>query len=61
MNTNVLNRIAENHGGWVLCQDCLKVKPYTDARHDGDEPCECGGDFCGCPFCQETIKEREGN
>ncbi|AGB11013.1 TPA: hypothetical protein ACPVYA_004298 [Vibrio parahaemolyticus] len=39
----------------VLCQDCLKLKPYTDARHRSEEQCECGGDFCGCLSCQETI------
>ncbi|EIZ1365780.1 hypothetical protein ACS85_16765 [Vibrio parahaemolyticus] len=40
----------------VLCQDCLKLKPYTDARHSSEEQCECGGDFCGCPHCQITIE-----
>ncbi len=38
---------------YVLCQDCLKVKPYTDKRHDSDEQCECGGDFCGCDSCNQ--------
>ncbi|KDN27991.1 hypothetical protein VFDL14_01605 [Vibrio fortis] len=40
----------------VLCQDCLKLKPYTYARHCSEELCECGGDFCGCPHCQITIE-----
>ncbi|WP_132980986.1 hypothetical protein [Vibrio crassostreae] len=40
----------------VLCQDCLKLKPYTYARHACEEPCECGGDLCGCPDCQRTIE-----
>lgn len=40
----------------VLCQDCLKLKPYTDARHASEEQCECGGDFCGCLHCQETLE-----
>lgn len=39
----------------VLCQDCLRVRDYTKARHMGDEQCECGGDFCGCPDCVHTI------
>ncbi|GLT18028.1 hypothetical protein GCM10007938_18060 [Vibrio zhanjiangensis] len=40
----------------VLCQDCLKLKPFTAARHNSEEQCECGGDFCGCSGCQHTIK-----
>jgi len=38
---------------YVLCQDCLKAKPYTDKRHDSEEQCECGGDFCGCDSCNQ--------
>ncbi len=41
----------------VLCQDCLKVKDFTDERHNGEEACECGGDFCGCEGCIETIND----
>lgn len=39
----------------VLCGDCLCVRDYTDARHEGDEPCVCGGEFCGCEYCTDTI------
>ena len=39
----------------VLCQDCLKVKPFTAERHEGIENCECGGDLCGCGSCTDTI------
>ncbi|MGL5343469.1 MAG: hypothetical protein ACRC9O_02220 [Plesiomonas sp.] len=39
----------------MLCQDCLRVRPYSAAGHAGDEHCECGGDFCGCESCLETI------
>lgn len=42
-------------GNEVLCQDCLRVKPFTDDRHNGVEQCECGGDFCGCGDCNDTI------
>ncbi|MGF1717857.1 hypothetical protein L4D08_23635 [Photobacterium chitinilyticum] len=41
---------------YVLCQNCLKLKPFTDDRHNSEEQCECGGDFCGCLYCQETIE-----
>ncbi|MEZ8662345.1 hypothetical protein AB6D63_02805 [Vibrio splendidus] len=40
----------------VLCQDCLKLKPYTYVRHVSEELCECGGEFCGCSDCQRTIE-----
>lgn len=43
-------------GPLVLCQDCLKQKTYTAERHVGDEVCECGGDFCGCSSCNETLQ-----
>ncbi|MCD9491050.1 hypothetical protein GLP30_09585 [Photobacterium phosphoreum] len=43
-------------GPLVLCQDCLKQKIYTTERHVGDELCECGGDFCGCSSCNETLQ-----
>ncbi len=39
----------------MLCQSCLRVRPFTDAGHCNEEPCECGGDFCGCESCQVTI------
>lgn len=42
-------------GNQVLCQDCLRVKPYSDARHMNVERCVCGGDFCGCAACNDTI------
>jgi len=37
-----------------LCQDCLKVYPYSDARHNEDEFCSCGGQLCGCSDCDHT-------
>jgi len=38
---------------YVLCQDCLKVKDYTDERHNEAELCECGGQLCGCRDCND--------
>lgn len=35
----------------VLCQNCLKVKFFTDDRHLGVELCECG-----CQDCVSTIE-----
>ena len=43
---------------YVLCQDCLKVLPYTDERHDEDELCSCGGQFCGCGDCNKAAQEK---
>lgn len=45
----------------VLCQDCLAIKPYTIARHDSEEPCECGGYFCGCKGCNDHANELQSN
>ncbi|PFG56152.1 hypothetical protein ATG66_2478 [Vibrio sp. ES.051] len=42
---------------FVLCQDCLKVSIYSDARHNEDELCSCGGQFCGCSFCNAEAKQ----
>lgn len=36
----------------VLCQDCLRLRSFTDDRHSGKERCFCGGEFCGCDACQ---------
>ncbi len=38
-----------------LCQDCLMIASYSDERHDGIQPCKCGGDYCGCSYCQDFI------
>lgn len=41
----------------VLCQDCLCLRSFSDRRHDAIDRCgNCGGEFCGCPSCQSTIK-----
>lgn len=37
---------------WMLCQDCLAVLPWDDSD---DPACSCGGDLCGCDFCQVDI------
>ena len=42
---------------FMLCQDCLRVRPFTEAGHAGDEPCECGGDFCACLSCKGTAEQ----
>lgn len=38
---------------YVLCQDCLRVLPYTDELHQTEGSCVCGGDMCGCGGCNE--------
>ena len=46
-----------DNGRAVLCQDCLAVAPYTDARHNEDEFCACGGQWCGCDMCLNTVRQ----
>ena len=42
---------------FVVCQDCMKTAPYSQAKHLGKEKCQCGGEFCGCINCMiEAIK-----
>lgn len=41
-------------GALVICQDCGDAQPFSVARHDGDELCDCGGDYCGCLCCNEN-------
>lgn len=44
-----------------LCQDCLKVHEFTpeqvqqadEENQYGNQMCECGGDVCCCPNCQD--------
>ncbi len=38
---------------YVLCQDCLRVQLYTDALHQTEGSCSCGGDMCGCGGCHQ--------
>lgn len=47
----------ENCSDVVLCQDCLAISPYTDKKHMNEEDCKCGGEWCGCGFCQDTAAE----
>lgn len=47
-------------GPLVLCQDCLAVASYTEARHVGDEKCTCGGEFCGCASCNQDASRLQG-
>ena len=43
--------VAMSQAQYVLCQDCLNVYPFTDARHNEEEFCFCGGQLCGCSSC----------
>lgn len=38
----------------MVCTHCDLALPYDARGHDGHYSCECGGDFCGCPFCVLT-------
>lgn len=41
---------------YCLCQDCLKVYPFTFARHQEEEFCSCGGQLCGCSNCDSQAE-----
>lgn len=41
---------------FVLCQDCLRVRPYSEEYHQNILSCSCGGDMCGCHDCSRTAR-----
>lgn len=48
-----INGVIGIKARYVLCQDCLRVLPYTDELHQTEGSCICGGDMCGCVGCDE--------
>lgn len=44
---------------YVLCGNCLAVSEYSDAKHNEDEFCSCGGAWCGCDGCNDMILNPE--
>ncbi len=42
---------------FVLCQSCLRVRPYSDALHQTEGSCVCGSDMCGCPDCDAVAEK----
>lgn len=59
--SELFNKKYKNKMKKVICQDCSNIKNYTTKRHNSDEICECGGDFCGCNYCNEKIKKGKEN
>lgn len=41
----------------VICADCLLITGFTNEKHNEEEFCECGGQFCGCDYCQDFAKK----
>lgn len=41
----------------VLCCSCLAIAEFTIAKHNEEEFCKCGGQWCGCSFCQDEAKK----
>lgn len=39
----------------MIYQDCLRVVDFDQEGHEGEYSCVCGGDFCGCEYCQDLI------
>lgn len=48
-----INGVIGVRARYVLCQDCLRVLPYSDELHQTEGSCVCGGDMCGCGGCEE--------
>ncbi|PTU72802.1 hypothetical protein DBO85_18810 [Pseudomonas mangrovi] len=57
MKQPVADIATEAADGYVLCQDCGHVEPWTADRHQEREACSrCGGQFCGCDACNELAR-----
>nr|MBF4395483.1 hypothetical protein [Vibrio anguillarum] len=39
---------------FCICGDCSVIVPFSAELHNEDEFCECGGQMCGCDFCNQT-------
>lgn len=44
---------------FVVCQNCMATMPFSLKRHQGEENCNCGGDFCGCADCMVASIDHE--
>lgn len=53
----LVDRLSLTCGEIVLCQDCLRLMPFSMRRHNGEEFCECGGELCGCQSCVRAAKQ----
>ncbi|WP_429211325.1 hypothetical protein [Aeromonas veronii] len=42
---------------FVLCQGCLRTSICSKEKQYGMELCQCGGQWCGCANCHETISK----
>lgn len=42
---------------FVLCQGCLRTSICSKEKQYGMEFCQCGGQWCGCANCHETISQ----
>ncbi|PKQ80120.1 hypothetical protein AOX56_12765 [Aeromonas sobria] len=40
---------------FVLCQGCLRTSICSKEKQYGMEFCQCGGQWCGCANCNETV------
>lgn len=57
MKQPVAGVATERADGYVLCQDCGHVEPWTADRHQEREACRvCSGQFCGCDTCNELAR-----
>ena len=41
----------------VSCCDCSAIAEFTAAKHNEEEFCKCGGQWCGCGGCQDEAKK----
>lgn len=43
--------MEEQEKRFCVCGDCGMIVPFIAELHNEDEFCQCGGQMCGCDFC----------
>ncbi|WP_087016518.1 hypothetical protein [Thaumasiovibrio subtropicus] len=38
---------------YCICGDCGAIVAFTHELHNEEKLCSCGGQMCGCDFCNE--------
>lgn len=55
MSAMTIEQKVFNGYDFMLCQDCLCIREYTEDRNEGLERCSCGGEFCCCEQCAHVL------
>lgn len=59
-----MSQLPHNPSLRALCQDCLRAPTFSsiaelDAAHQEQLTCPCGGAYCACGSCLQTLEALE--